>query len=109
MRERQGLLTRARTGTPGLLRAVAQLYGGEQTIQTVALAKRWIQFRLESACVSVMRELAEKVAPRILVEKSPRTARRVEHMQRIRRAFPITKFIHLLRHPRPQSESYLKL
>lgn len=105
MRERQGMLKWRKSGESGLLRTVAQLWGGEQTMQTVALAKRWVQFRLESSCVSVMRELMEKVRPRIIVEKSPATTRRVDCMQRIRRAFPGARFIHLLRHPRTQGDS----
>jgi hypothetical protein len=56
-----------------------------------------------------MRELAEKVGDRILVEKSPYTVRRVECMQRIRRAFPGARFIHLLRHPRTQSVSLYEM
>lgn len=109
MRERAGVLQQRAFAEQGLLRVVAQLFGTEQTPQTVALARRWLEFRLECACVSVLRELADKVRPRTLVDKTPMTALRVEYMQRARRAFPNVKFLHLLRHPRGQGESLLRL
>jgi len=89
----------------GLLRVVAQLFAGEQTRQSIAGAKRWVNIRVNRTCVSVFRELAEKVSPRMLVEKSPSTPSRCEHLQRARRAFPSAKFIHLLRHPRSYGQS----
>jgi hypothetical protein len=107
MRERGNVLKR-RSRHSGLLRAVAQLWTGRQTIETVELAKRWIAQRLDRPCTSVMRELANKVGERILVEKTPMTAQRVEYMQRARRAFPDARFIHLLRHPRSQCESMME-
>lgn len=109
MREREGRIARPKWSEHGLLRVVAQLYGGEQTIQTVVLARRWLEIRANSRCVSVFQELGEEVAPKVLIDKSPRTALHTEYLQRIRRAFPNTKFIHLLRHPRPQSESLWRL
>ena len=109
MRERENILQKTGTGVAGLLRTVAQLFGGEQTVQTVMLAKRWVQFRMDSACVSVMRELMAQAAPRAMVQKSPREVRKVEYMQRMRRAFPNAKYLHLLRHPRPQGHSLLDL
>jgi len=109
IRERQGILQGRRFSEHGLLRTVAQMFGGEQTVQTVVLAQRWLEFRLDCACVSVLRELAEKVRPQALVDKSPITALRVEYMQRARRACPDVRFIHLLRHPRTQGESVLRM
>jgi Sulfotransferase family len=96
---------RPTTHQQGLLRAVAQLFAGEQTVQTIAQAQRWVNDRAHRTCVSVFRELSEKVSPRILVDKSPMTTVRSEYMQRVRRAFPHTKFIHLLRYPRSYADS----
>lgn len=93
----------------GLLRAVAQLFAGEQTIETVAFARRWINLRMESPCVAVFRELAEKARPRTLVDKSHTTLRHPQNLQRIIRSFPGARFVHLLRHPRTQGESLWKL
>ena len=108
MRERAGMMRLPRSGH-GLLRTVAQLFAGEQTFRTVELAKRWLEIRANCTCVSVFRELAEKVSPRILVDKSMATVLQLESLQRVRRAFPNTKFIHLLRHPRAVGESLWKL
>jgi hypothetical protein len=109
MAERQGLLARPRWGEHGLWRTIAQLFGKEQTFQTILLARRWLDIRAECSCVSVFRELAVKLSPRILVDKSPRSIVRCEYLQRIQRAFPNTRYIHLLRHPRSFGESILRL
>src|SRR5215468_8451633 len=81
MLEREGLLA-----TPfqhhGLMRTIAQLFAGEQTFQTVLLAKRWLQMRANATCVSVFRELADKVKSKILVDKSPVTVMHSEYLQR---------------------------
>ena len=109
MREREAVVARPRWSEHGLLRAVAQLFAGEQSIQSVSLARRWLEIRADCACVHVFRELAEQVSPLRLVDKSPRTVLSCEYMQRVRRAFPNTKFIHLLRHPRSFGESLWQL
>ena len=92
----------------GILRAVAQLYGGEQTMDTVDLARRWITSRSELSTGDAYTELCEKVSPRILLDKSPAYARRRDYLDRIVEHFPDAKFIHLTRHPRGQCESVLK-
>jgi hypothetical protein len=107
--ERAGVTARPRWSQHGLLRVVAQLFAGEQTVQTIALAQRWLEIRANSTCVSVFRELVQKISPQILVDKSPRTIQHSEYMQRVRRAFPSARFIHLLRHPRSQGESLWNL
>lgn len=110
MRERQKFLRPLpQSRNHGLLRAVSQLFAGEQTVQTVAFARRWIDLRADCPCVSVFRELAEKSSPRRLVDKSHTTLRSVENLHRIVAAFPSTRFVHLLRHPRTQGESLWKL
>jgi hypothetical protein len=109
--EREGVIRQQqeRWAQHGLLRVVAEVFGGEQTVQTVILARKWLEIRSNSTCVSVLRTLAEKLAPRILVDKSPRTIVATEYMQRARRGFPNARFIQLLRHPRPQGESLFKM
>jgi hypothetical protein len=109
MRERENFLRNLWPGgCSGLLRSVAQLWTGEQTIQTCGLAQLWVRSRLNSSCVSVMREIAEKVGDRITVEKSPDSARRAEFLQRCRRAFPRARYLHLTRHPRSQCKSVMQ-
>ncbi len=109
MSEREWILSMPRSAKHGLLRAVAQLIAGEQTVQTIALARRWIDIRRHSRCVSVFEELARMARPRILVEKSPITVLHGICLERAWRAFPRAGFIHLLRHPVSQGESLWKL
>jgi len=92
----------------GLLRTVAQLYAGEQTVDGVALAYRWIRVRAQSSTGEVFQELLAKIDPLIAVEKSPGYLRRRLYLERLLEAAPRARFIHLLRHPRGQCESVLK-
>lgn len=91
----------------GLLRAVAELYAGEQTIETVEMAKRWVVTRAELTAAEAFDELCAKASPLILLDKSPAYAFRREYLDRIAAAAPDARFIHLLRHPRGQCESFL--
>lgn len=99
-------LTRLHTG---LLRLVAQLYAGEQTIEAVTMARNWVLARRERTTAEVHREICAKIAPRALVQKSPRYQRRLANMEAVLEAFPDARFIHLLRHPRGMCPSYLEL
>jgi hypothetical protein len=102
MREREGLVRRGMLSGAGLLRAVAQLWGGKQTTKMIGKAQRWVDLRRDRAGVAVLREIVEKVGERIMVEHSPGLVGHVQRMQRVRRAFPEARFLHVLRHPRPQ-------
>lgn len=93
----------------GLHRFVAQIYGGEQTIETIEMARHWMLARKDRTTAQVHRELCAKIAPRALVQKSPRYMRRLSYMQGMLEAFPNARFIHLLRHPRGMCESYMKM
>ena len=91
----------------GILRAVAELYAGEQTIETIEMAKRWLIVRMRKTTAEAHREICEKAGPQILLDKSPAYVRRREYLDRIVAAFPDARFIHLVRHPRGQCESVL--
>lgn len=93
----------------GLLRTVAQLYAGEQTIDSIAMAYRWIRVRADKTTDDVYRELATRTQPMQLVEKSPGYTRKPLYLKRLLDTFPNARFIHLLRHPRGQAESMFKL
>jgi hypothetical protein len=56
----------------------------------------------------IIEMLAEKVYPRILVDKSPNIVYRLEFLQHAYRMFPQARFIHLVRHPRGHGESVMK-
>jgi hypothetical protein len=89
----------------GILRAVAQLCFGEQTEKTVKLAHGWLRRRADFTTGFLLEVLAQKVHPRVFVEKSPSTVRRIEFMERAHEMFPQARFLHLVRHPRGHGES----
>ena len=93
----------------GLNRFVAQAYAGEQTIESIVMARNWMLARRDLSTTAVHRELCAKIAPRALVQKSPRYHRRLSYMKMILEAFPNARFIHLLRHPRGMCRSYLDM
>jgi Sulfotransferase family len=91
-------------GANGLVRTVAQLYFGEQNEETVELARAWIGRRLSRRSSSVMRELAAQVHPLALADKTPLNARPLA-LQRLHRAFPRARYLHLLRNPLTRAKS----
>lgn len=93
----------------GLHRFVAQIYAGEQTVESIEMARHWMLARQDRTTTEVHRELCAKIAPRVLVQKSPRYMRRLAYMEGMLEAFPRARFIHLIRHPRGMSESYMKM
>ncbi|MGF1640954.1 MAG: sulfotransferase [Rhodospirillales bacterium] len=95
-------------GKEGLLRTLAELYAGEQTIRSVEMAERWIRVRRNRAVADVYREVCRKVYPRRIVDKSPAYASRSRFLDHILTVFPDALFIHLVRHPRGQCESVMK-
>ena len=93
----------------GLIRAVAQLYSGEQTLTSLAMVRRWMVPRLEHSTADVYRELCRKVAPLRIVDKSPVYVLYQDYLRRINKTFPNAYFLHLLRNPRTQGESILQI
>lgn len=91
----------------GLLRTVAQLYAGEQSLESIAMAERWLKSREVMTSVEVFQELCDKVAPLRIIEKSPGVLRHRSYMDRMLSAYPKARFIHLVRHPIPQGQSML--
>jgi Sulfotransferase family len=93
----------------GLVRAVAQLYFGEQNAGTVRMARKWLDDRAGLSTDQVFRLLSTTVYPAILIDKSPSTVDNREILHRTYSKFPQAQFIHLLRHPRGYCESVIKL
>jgi hypothetical protein len=93
----------------GLLRAVAQIYAGEQTAAAITMAEHWVAAREDRTTGQVFQELAEKIDPLVVVEKSPAYTMSIERLRRIYDAFPEARFIHLVRHPVPQGKSVMGL
>jgi len=94
--------------THGALRAVAQLYFGEQTEATVNLARGWLMRRSHFTTAYLLEELAAKLSPSVLIDKSSIVVYRLENLQRIYRMFPGARFLHLVRHPKGHGKSVMK-
>jgi hypothetical protein len=93
----------------GALRAVAELFFGAQTEETIKLARSWLRRRAHFTTGYVLETLATKVAPRIIVDKSTTNVYRPKFLQRAAQMFPCARFIHVVRHPRGHGKSVLKI
>jgi hypothetical protein len=83
----------------GLLRALAYVYGSEQTIISVGMARRWIMRRLSWPTSQVFDELRRLVAPRRLIDKSATYSEGERSVERILKAAPDAYFVHVVEHP----------
>jgi hypothetical protein len=92
----------------GLIRAIAELHFGAQTEGNVVKARQWIAARRNLNTDLVFKFFADKVFPRLLVDKSPSLIFRLQALHRILVKFPNARFIHLVRHPRGHGESIIK-
>jgi hypothetical protein len=93
----------------GLLRAVAEIYAGEQTSATITMAQHWAAAREDQTTGEVFLELVAKIDPLIPVEKSPAYTVSAQRLTSIYETFPDARFIHLVRHPIPQGRSVMNL
>jgi hypothetical protein len=89
----------------GLLRTVAELEFGEQTDETIAQAREWLEGHRNWSTAQLFRHIAARAAPRAIVEKSPTSVALPRHLDRLLAAFPDARFLHLTRHPRPTCKS----
>jgi len=85
--------------TQGLLRALAYIYGSEQTIISVGMARRWVLRHLSWSTSQVFDELRTRVAPRRLVDKSAVYSQNAKCLERIRKASPDAYYVHVVEHP----------
>jgi Sulfotransferase family len=92
----------------GALRAVAELFSGEQTEETIKFARSWLRRRAHFTTGYLLETLATAVAPRIVVDKSTSNVYQPKSLRRAFQMFPGARFIHLVRHPRGHGESVLK-
>jgi len=91
----------------GLVRAVAQICFGEQTEATVLEARGWLQRRAHMTTGLLLEQIAERVAPRVLVERSPSHVYGQASMHRMHEMFPNARFVHLTGHPRAYGETVI--
>lgn len=93
----------------GLLRAVAEIYSGEQTMDSVRMATHWCAARQNHSTAQIYQELVAKIDPLVAVEKSPAYTVDIQRLFRIEAAFPDARYIHLTRHPVGQCKSVMSL
>ncbi|MHC0053384.1 sulfotransferase family protein [Actibacterium sp. D379-3] len=89
----------------GLLRFLGQCLTGEQTVQSVQTARRWLGVRAARSSREIYAEMMALVAPRRLVDYSPLYAQNIEVMRRVADALPTAKLIHLVRNPVAQAKA----
>ena len=92
----------------GLLRAVAELYFGGQTEDGIALARGWLRRRSHFSTGYLLEQLADRVHPKHLIDKSPSMVYHPQSLRRVFAMFPRARFIHLVRHPRGHGASVMK-
>jgi hypothetical protein len=93
------------SGPPGVLRTLAELHDGTQTVASAIRAAAWINERRDWSTKRLLDYLIEKVAPRIGVEKSPPTALKMQFLERAYAYYPDAYYLHLTRHPIPARNS----
>lgn len=88
-----------------LLRTIAHLYSSEQTVESIEMARRWLRRRDRLPSDQVYREICEKAAPRLLVERCPIETGATTILRSMGAAFPGARFIYLVRHPFAQGKA----
>ena len=93
----------------GLRRIISELYLGEQTLESVRVADRWLERRMSMRTRDIYQLLIDKSGGLGFVDKSPAYSLDPETLKRIDKNFPNSRFIHLVRHPIGQGLSMAKL
>jgi len=87
------------SGSPGLLRALAELHEGRQTTSGVLRAGLWLHARRDWTIKALLDHLFARVAPRIAIEKSPITCMDAAFLAIAHGCYPRARYLHLTRHP----------
>ena len=85
--------------SPGLLRALAEVEFGGQDPESLAAAQVWLSARADWSGADVLDVLMARLAPRVVVEKSPENVESGASLARMAGAYPRARYIHLTRHP----------
>ncbi len=91
----------------GLLRTVAQLVAGEQSLAAVSMARRWVMRRMHWPVSRVFNEIRARAAPFRVVEKSRAHLRSPEHLKRIAEACPDAHYVRLVGDVRTKGSAVL--
>lgn len=84
----------------GLLRGLAQLLAGEQSLGAVEMARRWLDRRAHLDTGPVLHEIACRVAPRRMVVPVVSGLLDAPALKRLVAAFPDAHYVVLRAHPR---------
>lgn len=97
-------------GLQGLMRTIAQLYTGEQTVESIEAARRWFYLRTNRPTKDIYVELCQKISPLRMIDKSTvyTDPNRSGIFERMHAYFPQANYLHLVRHPRTQCQSWLR-
>lgn len=85
--------------SPGLVRALAEFEFGDQTLESLSLARAWLQDRLHWSGADVFDVLLTRLSPGFAVEKSPDNVLDDTSLSRMAAAYPKARYLHLTRHP----------
>jgi len=85
--------------SPGLVRALAEFEFGDQTLESLSLARAWLKDRLHWSGPDVLDVLLARLSPRIAIEKSPDNVLDDTSLRRMASAYPKARYLHLTRHP----------
>jgi hypothetical protein len=85
--------------SPGLVRAIAQFEFGDQKVESLESARRWLRDRSHWSGADVFDVLMERLHPRDAVEKSPENVESDAALERLASAYPEARYLHLTRHP----------
>jgi sulfotransferase family protein len=85
--------------TAGLLRALAQEHEGVQSEESIERALAWLRAREGWTAADVLDHLLAMAAPATGVEKSPENTGRDDFLSRMNAAYPLARYLHLVRHP----------
>jgi hypothetical protein len=85
--------------SPGLVRALAQFEFGDQSAESLTAARTWLRERAHWPGASVLDVLLTRLAPRMVVEKSPENVATPTALRRLASAYPNARYLHLTRHP----------
>jgi hypothetical protein len=85
--------------SPGLVRALAELVYGDQSLRSLARAQQWLGQRADLSGEDVFDMLMQCVWPRVAVEKSPEHVISRPVLERLAESYPRARYLHLTRHP----------
>jgi hypothetical protein len=89
----------------GLLRAIAELRFGAQTVRNIAIVQAWLEENNEASSSELFGKFQEWAAPKTLVDGSRIYCIDSACLPCLQTAFPKARYLHLRRHPKSTLDS----